>query len=41
MTNFQDETQHVAKFVHFQIFVFLQIWLLKKMTYWGNYKYNI
>jgi hypothetical protein len=30
MTNFQDETQNLAKFMHFQKFLFFQIWLLKK-----------
>jgi hypothetical protein len=41
MKFFQDETQNLAKYVHFQKFLFLQIWLLNKKTYWGNYKYNI
>jgi len=27
MTNFQDETQNLEKFVHFQKLLFLQIWL--------------
>ncbi len=30
VTIFQDEAQILAKFVHFQKFVFIQNWLLKK-----------
>jgi hypothetical protein len=36
MTNFQDETQNLAKSMHFQKFVFLQIWLLKKYDILGQ-----
>jgi hypothetical protein len=35
MTNFQDETQNLAKYMHFQKFVFMQIWLLKTIWHIG------
>jgi hypothetical protein len=36
MTNFQDETQNLAKFVQFQKFIFLQIWLYKNIWHIGE-----
>jgi hypothetical protein len=35
---FQNKTKNLTKYVHLKIFIFIQF--LKKMTYWGNYKYN-
>jgi hypothetical protein len=32
---FQDETQNLAKFVHFQKFIFLQIWLSNNIWHIG------
>jgi hypothetical protein len=31
MINFQDEMQNLAKFTHFEIFIFIQQWLTQNM----------
>jgi hypothetical protein len=31
MINFQDATQNLAKFTHFEIFIFIQQWLTQNM----------
>jgi hypothetical protein len=36
MIKFQDETQNLAKFTHFEIFIFIQQWLTKKCDLLGQ-----
>ncbi len=35
MTNFQNKTQNLAKFVHFQKSIFIQIWLQTNIQHIG------
>jgi hypothetical protein len=36
MINFQDEMQNLAKFTHFEKFIFIQQWLHKKCDLLGQ-----
>jgi hypothetical protein len=38
MINFQNETQNLAKSTHFEIFIFIQQWLMQNMCCIGTNK---